>query len=74
MKLVMMTVCEKIVVSFMCETFYSPICVLTCKEVCAEKHSKGSPKCKLVHKVSWYAKLCINIILYRVTVDQGKLP
>ena len=70
-KLVKTTVCEKTLVSYMSESFYSPVCVLTCKEVCVGKHSKGSSKCKLVHKVSWYDKLCINIIIYRVPVDKG---
>ena len=56
------------------ESFYSPNCVLTCKEVCAGKHRKRNPKCHNVHQVKTCTKqifILVKLYYCRVTVVKG---
>ena len=54
-QLVKTTVCPKTSVPWLTKDFYSPTCILSCKEVCGAKHSKRSPKCGKIHQVIWTA-------------------
>ena len=73
-ELVKKTVCPKITRPHMKESFYSPNCVLTCKEVCAGKHRKRNPKCHDVHQVKNHIKQRSKLVTFyycRVTVIKG---
>ena len=71
-ELVKKSVCGKVSAEHMGKDFYSPCCVLQCKDICGSRHSKRADKCSpLMHKVTTFYE---STMLFKGLCGQGQLP